>query len=459
IYYTIDGSDPTEDSTKYTDPFTLEGGDVTVKAIATHEGMLTSKIATREYHVWDPYCNVIDNSHDTPNKGEYRQHTCTVDGVDYAMLGIHHASQGIQMNNNATRTCYIIQTGDNVGYVLKSIEVDFNSNTNNIEFIVRGSNTPFSDGVAEGSAPNNIKTNGVVIGTISKDNPSVEFDRDYDYFAFYPAKNGVVYMNSVTVNYRDMKALDMNEAPVIPDNFADHFLFDESNWLTGELPTHTDWTAMYQYNDNDPIEADTTGILEDLTPASLHTLKIWYEHYYHDAKTEEKVFQHVSAPKYSITLAENTDLDFTNKIGEGVTVYFTLNGNEPEAAAANEPANAPAKKVLRAATENSVYTLDSEDDLNATHAITSEISHVVITPAVKEKMANDLKVMAVHESTGLKSAVTTSPLSDVTTGVEAIEAADADAVYFNLQGVKVTNPAPGAYIRIIDGKATKVLVK
>ncbi len=45
------------------------------------------------------------------------------------------------------------------------------------------------------------------------------------------------------------------------------------------------------------------------------------------------------------------------------------------------------------------------------------------------------------------------------TAVEAIEAADADARYFNLQGAEVVNPGAGIYVKVANGKATKVIVK
>lgn len=47
-----------------------------------------------------------------------------------------------------------------------------------------------------------------------------------------------------------------------------------------------------------------------------------------------------------------------------------------------------------------------------------------------------------------------------TTGVEEIEAAeDVEAVYYNLQGVRVANPENGLYIRVAGNKATKVYVR
>ncbi len=45
------------------------------------------------------------------------------------------------------------------------------------------------------------------------------------------------------------------------------------------------------------------------------------------------------------------------------------------------------------------------------------------------------------------------------TGVEGIEAEEADAEYYNLQGVKVDNPTNGTYIKVQGKKTTKVYIK
>ncbi|MDE6681870.1 MAG: hypothetical protein K2J87_00410, partial [Muribaculaceae bacterium] len=50
--------------------------------------------------------------------------------------------------------------------------------------------------------------------------------------------------------------------------------------------------------------------------------------------------------------------------------------------------------------------------------------------------------------------------SKATSGVAEIEKASAaEDAYYTLQGVKVANPTAGLYIRVADGKASKVLVK
>ncbi|MDE6218165.1 MAG: hypothetical protein K2F64_04105, partial [Muribaculaceae bacterium] len=48
---------------------------------------------------------------------------------------------------------------------------------------------------------------------------------------------------------------------------------------------------------------------------------------------------------------------------------------------------------------------------------------------------------------------------DMTVGVDEITTEEGEARYFNLQGVEVVNPESGIYVKIVNGKATKVLVK
>lgn len=51
IYYTLDGSDPDEDSLQYTMPIILEAGDYVVKAVFINDYGIVSDTAVKEYHI------------------------------------------------------------------------------------------------------------------------------------------------------------------------------------------------------------------------------------------------------------------------------------------------------------------------------------------------------------------------------------------------------------------------
>ncbi len=47
---------------------------------------------------------------------------------------------------------------------------------------------------------------------------------------------------------------------------------------------------------------------------------------------------------------------------------------------------------------------------------------------------------------------------DMLSGIASVDSENAsEAVYYNLQGVRVDNPANGVFVRVAGGKATKVV--
>ncbi len=99
IFYTIDGSNPTTSSTAYSAPFTVSS-DVTIKAIATHAGYLTSDVATwsntqhdysQDYLTfriltggtigWKAYGNLTKTIEYSINNGTWTTWTSTSDGA------------------------------------------------------------------------------------------------------------------------------------------------------------------------------------------------------------------------------------------------------------------------------------------------------------------------------------------------------------------------------------------
>lgn len=157
------------------------------------------------------------------------------------------------------------------------------------------------------------------------------------------------------------------------------------------------------------------------------------------------------APQIFIGETEHTDEEIDLSNGEVVVKFgvaddshnvyynFTVAGNttEPEAPEA-APAVEPAPTIVH---EGEEYTLAPAEGITLSENGT-------------------LKVLAHNPATGAKSDVVTRAVKGGTTAITEIEAAgSAEAVYYNLQGVKVENPAQGLYIRVQGGKAEKVVVK
>lgn len=98
------------------------------------------------------------------------------------------------------------------------------------------------------------------------------------------------------------------------------------------------------------------------------------------------------------------------------------------------------------------YTLDSTDPT---------VDSTEYTEGIKLNASGEytIKAIAVAEGCNPSEVATATYKLTLSTGIEAVEAAAAEAEYFNLQGVRVAQPAPGLYIRRAAGKVEKVLVK
>lgn len=113
-----------------------------------------------------------------------------------------------------------------------------------------------------------------------------------------------------------------------------------------------------------------------------------------------------------------------------VEIYYSLK----EGSTITEPANAP-EKVPAGYTkyDGNPLTIEANKQYTLTY------------------IAKDTK-------TGLESEPKTVSFS-TTVGIAAIEAENGTAEYFTLQGVRVAEPTNGIYIRVANGKASKVTVK
>ena len=99
-------------------------------------------------------------------------------------------------------------------------------------------------------------------------------------------------------------------------------------------------------------------------------------------------------------------------------------------------------------------------------AMANTATGTLYTTPFKKSDLDGMKITFWAEKDGQKSAVETLNFN-IKTGIEdidvenpeAVESEDGDARYFNLQGLEVKNPGEGIYIRVANGKATKILKK
>ena len=94
---------------------------------------------------------------------------------------------------------------------------------------------------------------------------------------------------------------------------------------------------------------------------------------------------------------------------------------------------------------------------NEAIALSTDVAYKVFKAGVDASAANSWKLAAGTYlfTIDFESKTVRVDLSD---GVENIEVTEEEEVeYYNLQGVKVANPSNGVYIRVINGKATKVV--
>ena len=129
---------------------------------------------------------------------------------------------------------------------------------------------------------------------------------------------------------------------------------------------------------------------------------------------------------------ENNELSFANETAEA-QIYYTMTSATPSSA------------NVRAMANSATGTLYS-------------------TP-FKKRDLDGKKITFWAEKDGQKSAVETLNFN-IKTGIEDIDVENAEAIeeegdarYFNLQGLEVKNPGEGIYIRVANGKATKILKK
>lgn len=139
IYYTLDGTEPTENSTVYSDPVSITEA-ITIKAIAVKEGMITSSVATASYTI--------------KIEGQ------TIETLDFSKLGYENGTQYTETTQNELTVTFGDGTNDgkyyNTGSGMRiyggghvTITAGETNLISKIVFAWDGSNAPTSSDVAD----------------------------------------------------------------------------------------------------------------------------------------------------------------------------------------------------------------------------------------------------------------------------------------------------------------------
>ena len=135
--------------------------------------------------------------------------------------------------------------------------------------------------------------------------------------------------------------------------------------------------------------------------------------------------------------------------------YWGTEDERYELSFANETAEAQIYYTMTSATPSSANV----------RAMANSATGTLYSTPFKKSDLDGKKITFWAEKDGKKSAVETLNFN-IKTGIEDIDVENAEAIeeegdarYFNLQGLEVKNPGEGIYIRVANGKATKILKK
>lgn len=238
---------------------------------------------------------------------------------------------------------------------------------------------------------------------------------------------------------------------------------DRHMQLTAETPTESHYFAYSTYNDPNSASLKIDGFPIDGFPIYCNPDQLYFNtfessnsnfgtHLFNcflykvgaqitSASTVKAPVVHITGGNvyyspdgewYWGTEDERYELSFANET-DGAQIYYTMTSANPSSA--------------------NVRAMDN-----------SETGTSYSKPFKKSDL-DGMKITFWAEKDGQKSAVETLNFN-IKTGIEDIDVENGEAIeeegdarYFNLQGLEVKNPGEGIYIRVANGKATKILKK
>lgn len=500
IYYTTDGTDPSNTSTKYENSFAITTN-TTVKAIA-YNGTEKSAIATYNAQFVGTYKGFqglmeagekAEGTVEGPITAVYQngQYLYVVDAENYPMLVYGNVNQilnnGDQISSVkgtyspfnglpevASPTLGTVTTGgtavEPTTLTAVPTEADVNkyivlNNVSNIS----GSGKNFSGTFAGQSVTLYSQFADVTIPTD---------DKVYNVTGFGSIFNSTIQI--YPVSFEEVVAANQVETPVI--TFADNTVTIECATvdatiyytLDGEDPSDESNEYTQPFTIDSTVTVKAIAVKEGMTDSYIATLLcVWVDPNATEAKfdfTDPANLNPAQAAPAQSAATNIPGVTFTNGIVE-VAISETAEGKT-----APRLWNSGGNIDLRLYTGES-FTVSVPDGYHITEIVfTKSGGDFAMTPNVgtfdngtwgPASAEEEIATLAEGEfnevtftmtNTTRIDTMTVSYDKNITVGVDAVEVEEGDAVYYNLQGVRVNNPERGIFIKVVGNKATKVVM-
>lgn len=521
-YYTINGDNPTQgNGILYSEPLTFSSsGSYVVKAAtkASNNGKdYWSNVVTKAYKVINPDMVIEEDVLNVDNFGvsdvtyKYYDYENAELGVTYGVV-CNKSGNGINFNfANGNMGKYSgLAVTKKAGAVRFVRSLSVAKLTDGKTLLVYGSNEPtdYAFTAASSFYTSDATPKGVKLGELSADAPVLNVAGDYRFFYIKPGGGTTQSFESITVGWETPRAVDakflndvfnIEERIVRPNiagrpvNFQGYFVpfyFDGSDLYVQGLRGHTIiLTGMEGLKGDDELVLKET-VLKNIPFVPSVKDGVFYGDVSNiDWSNHENHAQYVVADKSEIELGPNEDYRVTTtditdeadwtKFAVGKTVYIKGKFDDVEVPEGTTDFDQYLDGMTFRNGSVKFHYLNESDEGATEQAKNAVRRHIELTLYPELATANDeyfefrgiLKPIARPEAAASREAAPTMEFlavrtngatgDDITTGVENVEAENGNAPveYFNLQGVKVDNPANGLYIRRQGGNTEKIIVR
>lgn len=502
VYYTLDGETPTQSSTKYANPFSITEN-LTVKAIAYKDGEASAvasynAIYVGNYKGFEALVNEGANAEGTvdgPITVVYQngQYLYVVDSSNYPMLV--YGSVNATLTNGQTLSEISGKyspysglpelTNPKLGTVGTGTPVEPQTITDAVNDALINTYVLFNNVTIDANKNMTYGDNTIVLYSrfTGVDLPT-DYTKNYNVTGFVSTYNGTLQVYPTA--FEEVTNVSQVATPVISPNGG---AVVENTEVT--ITCETDGASIYYTLDGtEPSEAANLYQAPIVITEAVTIKAI--------AVKEGMTDSYVATAEFTVIdpNAKNGTFDFTDptslstpitpseNVSEGVNLEYgvpftsnavTLTFDKGKATTDSRIWTANQGVQLRIYT-NSTFTISVPEKtmiksveiayvsgnfgLTPSVGVLSEANPAIWTPSETATLAADetgvREITFTVTKTSYIQSITVN--YDVSTGVEAIEAInDGEAVYYNLQGVKVNNPERGIFVKVQNGKAVKVV--